>query len=169
MEYTLPYFGIIKLNDLKENYYTSANGVHNPISIELCFENKSISQEMADGLHTFLQNIDKLDQHNKANIKKDFEERESETSNYINFYLTEFDETELSDIIGENQGNTAIEKHLLNKLELTRIGLYPDGKYGATYYAMFDYTIYLDGLPCDQLLVVFTDQQGSLDNIGWDS
>lgn len=169
MEYTIPYFGNINLEDLKEDYYTIAETSKNSFSIELSFENKSIDQEMAEGISSFLENIDKQDQHNRTLITKDFEEKESETSAYINFFLTEFDEAELLSIVGEKTENSNIGKQLLNKLELTRIALYPDGKYAATYYAMFDYTIYLDGLPCDQLLAVFTDQQGNLDSIGWDS
>lgn len=169
MEYSFPYFGNVNLKDLKEDYYTVAETSKNNIPIELSFEHKSIDQEMADGISSFLENIEQQDQHNRTLIAKDFKEKESETSGYINFFLTEFDEAELLSIVGEKTENTDIAEQLLNKLELTRIALYPDGKYGATYYAMFDYTIYLDGLPCDQLLVVFTDQKGNLDSIAWDS
>ncbi|MDR6785160.1 hypothetical protein ABIE26_003858 [Pedobacter africanus] len=166
MNYTLPYFGNINLTELQEDYYTVAETSKNNIAIELSFENRSIDQKMADEISSFLENIGKQDQQNRIFIAKDFEEKESETAGYINFYLTEFDEAELLSMVGEK---TNISEQLLNKLELTRIALYPDGKYGASYYAMFDYTIYLDGLPCDQLLVVFTDQQGNLHSIGWDS
>ncbi|QIL37908.1 DUF2004 domain-containing protein [Pedobacter sp. HDW13] len=169
MDYTLPYFGNLDLNALNEDYYSAIQTPKNNIAIELSFENKSIEQKIADGIRIFLENIEKLDEKNKITIAKDFEEEGSETSNYINFYLTEFDEAELLDIIGKKTEKTKMADQLLDKLELTRIALYPDGRYGLTYYAMFDYTIYLNGFPCDQLLVLFTDQQGSLEDIGWDS
>jgi len=169
MEYTIPYLGKINLKELKEDYYTTGETSKNNFSIELSFEKESIDEKIADGISSFLENIDKQDQHNRSFIAKDFKEKESETSAYLNFFLTEFDEAELLNIVGEKTENTNIAEQLLNKLALTQVALYPDGKYGVSYYAMFDYTIYLDGLPYDQLLVVFTDQQGNLNSIGWDS
>lgn len=165
MNYNLPYFGNLELNALKGDYYVVAEIAKRNVPIELSFEKKTINQEIAEGIARFLENIEKQDQRNRDYIAKDFEERESETANYINFYVTEFNETEL----GIDSEKKDLEKQLLHKLELNRVAIYPDGKYGATYYAMFDYTIYLDGLPCDQLLVVFTDKQGGLFDIGWDS
>lgn len=169
MDYTLPHFGNINLKDLKEDYYIDAETEKNFMSVELSFENKSIDQEIADGISTFLQNIDEQDQRNRTFIEKDFEEKESEAANYINFYLTEFDEAELLSVVGDNTAKTNIGKQLLNKLELTRIVVYPDGKFGSTFYAMFDYMIGSDELASDQILAVTIDKQGDLDSIGWDS
>ena len=58
------------------------------------------------------------------------------------------------------------EKLLLNKLRLIRVGLYPDY---SEYYGIFDYSIDIDGEPCNQLLVVKTDNNGELDHITWES
>ncbi|WP_448633990.1 hypothetical protein [Pedobacter panaciterrae] len=107
MDYTLPYIGNINLKELKEDYHVLIETSGNTVAIDLNFENTSIDKEMADGINTFLQNIDKQDQHNRAVIAKDFEEKESETTSYLNFYLTEFDEAELLRIVG----NQTKKKH----------------------------------------------------------
>jgi hypothetical protein len=76
---------------------------------------------------------------------------------------------ELSKIIDTSQESSSFKTQLLEKLQLIRVGLYPNGKYGATYFAAFDYSIEIDGEPCNQLLVVKTNEKGKLDNIAWES
>ncbi|HOZ79878.1 MAG TPA: DUF2004 domain-containing protein [Ferruginibacter sp.] len=164
----LPYFGQIDFTHLAEYY--SAESIFNGrrIRLDLNFENKSITEDQAKYIKLFLDNISAFEIQNKLSIDKDFNES-GETFDYINFYQDELDEEELGDIIDSGNDAKTKEQQLLSKLKLIRVGLYPDGKYGATYYGVFDYTIEIDGEPCNQLLVVNTKGNGDLDHITWES
>jgi hypothetical protein len=72
-------------------------------------------------------------------------------------------------LIIDKDNNLPQELQLLNKLRLIRVGLYPDGKYGTDHFATFDYSIDIDGEPCNYLLVVNTNEKGDLDHITWES
>ena len=164
----LPYFGQINLTQLKEYYVTETvfNGL--PISLDLNFKNKIISREQAINIKNFLGNISILDIQNKVEINNDFNE-DGEAKDYINFYLAEFDEEELRGIIDYDNEDKPKEEQLLSKLRLIRIGLYPDEKFGASDYGVFDYSIDIDGEACNQLLVVKTNETGDIDHLTWES
>lgn len=168
-KYDLPYFGQLDINNLEEYY--SSNLILNSYNIrtDLNFENKKISTHGIGKIETFLKNISDFDKRNNVFIENNFKEETGETSEYINFYLEELDETELSGIINLENQTVSKNRQLLNKLKLIRVGLYPDGKYGTNYFATFDYSIEIDGEPCNQLLVVNTDENGNLDHITWES
>lgn len=164
----LPHFGQIDLTELKEYYSTKTEWNGTMLCLDLNFENKSISEEQAINIKVFLDNIPTFEIQNKSSIDKDFNDG-GEAADYINFYLDELDEEELESIIGHDDKDKPKEQQLLSKLKLIRIGLYPDGKYGADYYGVFDYSIDIDGEPCNQLLVVNTKENGDLYDISWES
>jgi Protein of unknown function (DUF2004) len=166
--YDLPYFGQINLNELADDYRTTINLDGKDLRIDINFENKTIRQDGIYLVNNFLQNISKFDTQNLKIIETDFNEV-GETSDYIEFYLDELDEEELSNIIDIDNTNVSRQIQLLSKLKLIRVGLYPDGKYGADYFGVFDYSIDIDGEPCNQLLVVKTNEKGELDHITWES
>ena len=165
---TLPYFGEIEFTQLEEYYTVEVAFNRSMLRFDLNFENKSITEEQAKSIKVFLNNISALENKNKSSIDKDFNDT-GETADYINFYLDELSEEELGDLIDNNNTNKSKEEQLLSKLRLIRIGLYPDRKYGTDYYAVFDYSIDIDGEPCNQLLVVKTDRNGDLNYITWES
>lgn len=167
--YQLPYFGQIDLTQLEEYYDVDIKWNERKLNIDLNFEGKTISEAEIEKVKTFLDNISKFDAQNKIHIQDDFETQPSMTVDYINFYLDEFDDEELSEIIGINDKQTSKEIQLLNQLKLVRIGFYPDGKYDSESHAVFDYSIDLDGEPSNQLLVVIIDKNGELDHITWES
>jgi hypothetical protein len=166
--YNLPYFGEIDLTELKEYYQTANEFDKAEVKLDLNFENKNIDQRKAQLIETFLDSIDRFDKQNKVLINDDYE-KEGESFDYINFYLDEFDENEISKIVDNRDENISPAIQLLSKLRLIRVGLYPDGKYGADYFGVFDYSIYIDGEPCNQLLVIKTNKNGNLDHITWES
>jgi hypothetical protein len=168
MNIDLPHFGQIDLTQLKEYYSAETALSGTMLRLDLNFENKSISEEQAINIKVFLDNIPTLEIQNKSSIDKDFNDG-GEAADYINFYLDELDEEELENIIDHDDKDKPKEQQLLSKLKLIRIGLYPDGKYGADYYGVFDYSIDIDGEPCNQLLVVKTNENGDLDHITWES
>jgi hypothetical protein len=161
----LQHFGSIDINQLEEYYSAKTEFNGQTIHLDLNFENKSISEEQGDGIKKFLDNILAYDLLNKIVIEKDFKD-EGESLEYINFYFDELDEEELSGIIDLGNQDEPKEKLLLNKLRLIRVGLYPDF---SEYYGIFDYSIDINGEPCNQLLVVKTDSNGELDHITWES
>ncbi|MEC5142033.1 DUF2004 domain-containing protein [Chitinophaga sp. 212800010-3] len=169
MHYELPYFGEINLDNLKEDYRTKARIAELQISLDLNFENKSIIAEKAEKIKQFLENISQMDKQHHPAIDKDFKEQKGETADYIRFYLEELDEEELRNIAGDYKNKSDLESRLLNKLKLVRVGLYPDGKYGTTHFGIFDYSIDIDGEPCNQLLVLCTDDDGNINKITWES
>ena len=166
--YNLPYFGEININKLEEYYSANFEMNNETIQTDLNFENNKIEKHVIAQIETFLINVDNFDKTNKLYIEKDFNES-GETLEYINFYLEEFDENELSKLIDLDNEIILANIQLLKKLKLIRVGLYPDRKYGTDYFATFDYSIEIDGEPCNQLLVVNTDEKGNLHNIIWES
>jgi hypothetical protein len=153
MNIDLPHFGQIDLTQLKEYYSAETALSGTMLRLDLNFENKSISEEQAINIKVFLDNIPTLEIQNKSSIDKDFNDGGEELEN----------------IIDHDDKDKPKEQQLLSKLKLIRIGLYPDGKYGADYYGVFDYSIDIDGEPCNQLLVVKTNENGDLDHITWES
>ena len=161
----LQHFGQVDINQLEEYYSTKTEIDGEPIRLDLNFENKNISEEQVETIKKFLDNILAFDIQNKVVIKKDFKD-EGETVDYLNFYMEELDEEELSGIIDYGNQDVPKEEQLLSKLRLIRVGLYPDY---TNYYGVFDYSIDIEGEPCNQLLVVKTDKQGGLAHITWES
>ncbi len=168
MNIELPYFGQIDFAQLNEYYSaeTEFNGFI--LHLDLNFENKNISEIGAEKIKNLLNNIEDFDIQNKTEIIKNFNNH-GEAKDYINFYFDELDDEVLSGIINYQNLNKPKEEQLLNKLRLIRIGLYPDGKYNTEYYAVFDYSIEIDGEPSNQLLVVKANNNGDLDHITWES
>lgn len=170
-EYMLPYFGPINLADLKEYYHTKiAFPDHDyVIGLDLNFKNKQLESAMADDIANFLSSLEELDKQNHLAIEKDFTDQVGETFGYIQFLLEELEEKELNKIIGKNKDATPVEKQLLQKLRLVRLGLYPDDKYGSGYFAIFDYSVDIDEQPCNQVLVIKTGKEGTPIEIDWES
>lgn len=170
-EYMLPYFGPINLADLKEYYHTKiAFPDHDyVIGLDLNFKNKQLESAMADDIANFLSSLEELDKQNHLAIEKDFTDQVGETFGYIQFLLEELEEKEINKIVGKNIDITNIEKQLLQKLRLVHVKLYPDGKYGSDYFAIFDYSVDIDGQPCNQVLVIKTGKEGTPLEIDWES
>lgn len=81
------------------------------------------------------------------------------TSDYLIFYLDELDESELGGIIDLKNRKESRTSLLMEQLNLIRVVIYPQ----ASHFTTFDYTIDIDGKPCNQLLVLNINQDGTLD------
>lgn len=86
------------------------------------------------------------------------------TSDYLNFYLTELDKSELARLINLNSKKSK-GYLLIEKMNLIRVGIYPL----ATNFGTFDYSIDINGEPCNQLLVLNINKDGTLNYITWES
>jgi hypothetical protein len=168
MEHSLPFFNEIDLSSLVEYYQVETILNADKISIDINFKRKSTDENTYKDIKDFLEKISKFSEQNQLLIENDFKEN-GEALDYINFYLEELDEDELSRTINIDDANTSKEKQLLTKLKLVRVGLYPDGKYETDYFGVFDYSIDIDGEPGNQLLVVKTNKKGELHHITWES
>lgn len=170
-EYMLPYFGPIDLVNLKERYHTKiAFSDHDYIiGLDLNFGKKRLDHKAADDLADFLTGLEDLDKQNRLGIGKDFIDQQEETSQYIQFYLEELDEKALRKIVGKNEDKRPIELLLLAKLRLVHLGLYPDDMNDTGSFAVFDYTIDIDGRPSNQVLAVKMGKDGVRTAIDWES
>lgn len=158
-------FGEIDLRNL-ENYYDSELEIRKlQVDIDLNFEVETTTQSEIERLKSFIKDLDSLIDSIQNYIVTDLSKDMSMTRDYLSFYLDELDEDELSEIIALNSSQDSKLKQLQDKLRLIRIGLYPN----ADYYATFDYSIYLDGEPCNQLLVINLNEDGTLNHITWES
>ena len=129
------------------------------------FETELTTQSELKKIQEFVNKIPELDNLNRTLIKADFKQDVSMTSDYLNFYLDELDESELAGIIDIKNRKKSRNSLLMEKLNLIRVGIYPQGSYFGT----FDYSIDIDGEPCNQLLVVNINRDGTLDHITWES
>lgn len=164
----LPHFGQIDFTQLDEYYVAEFALNGQTIHVDLNFENNNMTEDQAVTIMKFLENIYAFDIKNKTAIDKDFND-EGEATDYINFYLDELEEEELSGIIDFENPHKSKQEQLLSKLRLIRVGLYPHEKFGAGSYGVFDYSIDIDGEPCNQLLVIKTNETGNLHQITWES
>ena len=166
-EKTLPHFGKLEIENLEEYYNVDIEFNGKEIQIDLNFENKTIDTATFDKINNFIENIEKFDKQNQDYIKNDFGDENGETvKEYVTFHVEELGNDFLEQI-DISSDNTDKEQAFLTKLYLTRVGLYPDGKYDTSYFAVFDYTVNKD--LTDQLIVVNTDENGNLDHLSWES
>ena len=165
-EYTLPHFGTLKLESLEEYYQVDLELNGKAVQVDLNFEANTLDVETFQRVKSFIENIEKFDQKNQDYIQQDFEnEREGTVKEYVDFHIEELGDDFLEKIGISNPIDKA--QQFLTKLYLTRVGLYPDGKYDTSYFAVFDYTTNRD--LTDQLIVVKTDDHGNLDHLSWES
>lgn len=166
MQHLLPHFGEINRGQLEEYYgVTTAAGVN----LDLNFENTRIEADNADALGEWLRSIEQLDVENRAALQQDFETGEGETQEYFRFYIEELQEERLANLVADIDSDEEKAAILLPMLKLQRVGFYPDGKYGTTSYAIFDYNINIDGWSGDLLLVVKRDAQRAIVEITTES
>ena len=160
-----PDFSKINYKKLEDYYDWKLKFGKREIKLDLNFETELTNQSEFNQIIEFVNRIPEFDNQNRNYIKADFKQDVSMTSDYLNFYLDELDEDELARII--DLRNQKIPKNILlmEKLNLIRVGIYPQ----ESYFATFDYSIDIDGEPCNQLLVLNINQDGTLDYITWES
>ncbi|MFD2942144.1 DUF2004 domain-containing protein [Flavobacterium notoginsengisoli] len=164
--YLLPHFGLIDPENLNEYYSTIIKLKGKEISIDINFDKTAIDKSLMDVIKSFLENIENYDQQNKQFINDDYTAKDGDT---VRGFVTEHVEGYGDDFLVELNIdlNGDKEKQFMDKLHLVRVGLYPDGKYNASYFAVFDYTVSKE--LTDQIIAVKTNEKGSLDHLAWES
>ena len=160
-----PDFAHIDIEKLEEYYHWTLNYGERKLNLDLNFETESTKQSELNQIIGFTKKIPEFDNQNRDYIKSDFEQDVSMTSDYLNFYQDELEEEELAGIIDLKNPKKSRNGLLMEQLNLIRVGIYPK----ASYFATFDYSIDIGGEPCNQLLVVNINLDGTLDHITWES
>ena len=158
-------FTEIDLQKLEDYYDWTLKFGDRKINLDLNFETESINQSELNQILEFLSKIPEFDNKNRNYINADFKQEVSMTSDYLNFYLDEFDECELVGIIDLKNREKSRTNLLIKQLNLIRVGIYPQ----ASHFATFDYSIDINGEHCNQLLVLNIYRDGTLHYISWES
>lgn len=161
----LPYFGEINYTQLDEHYSKEIDYDSFRLNLYLGFKGKSVNREEIESIKKFLERISVFDIQNRVDINNDLNNK-GEANEYAGFYFDELEEEELSKIIDYHNLNESKEQQLINKLRLVSIGLYSNDN---QYDGVFEYSIEIDGVMSNQILVVYTDINGNIDHISWES
>jgi len=159
-----PKFEKFDLNNLEDYYAATVLYGERELEIDINFEVQSTDQQEINKILEFISNILSYDSKNEIYIYNDLNKNPSVTQDYLLFYTEEL-EDDLQNIIEKSDEMATNISRLREKLNLIRVGIYPQ----ADYFATFDYSIDLDGEPCEQLLVININADGSLDYITWES
>jgi len=162
--FTLPHFGPIDSADLEEYYDVTIVFSGRPIQIDLNFENKTIDLKQLETARHFIDNIRIFDINNKGFIADDYKDNSDTVKFYLKHHLEELGTAELAALLPAGSKKAGHEKLLLQQLHLVRVGIYPDS---SSQFAVFDYSIGKD--ITDDLVVLFTDENGNLDYITMES
>ncbi len=166
--YSLPYFGEIEINSLKDYYCVTAQIGGRSVEVDISFTQNTSDEPSMDAIKHFLEQIEWMDKENVKYYTMDFN-KEGEVADYIEFYLDELFEEELEALVNRKQPLKNQKEELLNKLELVRVGLYPNDVSGTESFGVFDYSIKIGDEYCEQLLVVNTKEDGKPSEISWES
>ncbi|MCG8578746.1 MAG: DUF2004 domain-containing protein [Bacteroidales bacterium] len=160
-----PNFTEVDLNKTADYYDWTLKFGERKLNLDLNFETEMTNQPELNQIIEFVNKIPEFDNQNQSFIKADFEQDLSITSDYLNFYIEELDEDKLASIIDLKNKKKSRSSLLMEQLNLIRVGIYPQ----ASYFGTFDYSIDIDGEPCNQLLVVQINRDGALNYITWES
>ena len=164
-EYALLHFGNLATENLEESYDANIEISGNEIRVDLNFENKTIDTKTLDKVRNLLENIEEYDTLNKSYILSDYNNEDGDTVKfYLQHHLEEIGEEELAGLINFEDKTRNIEQQLLKKLNLVRVGLYPDNEEN---FAVFDYSIGEE--ITNYLVVISTDWNGQLDYMAMES
>ena len=158
----LTYFGEIENNSPEETNEGKVSIDNCLIKLDLNFYN---GVPKHDWVNEYENYISKLQQHKvnvEAAFKADYEE-EGDTKEYVNFHFEELDASEIDKVLVGTDASKSKEERLLSALKLVRVGFYP----GKENYAVWDYTIGRD--ITDMLVVVNTDNKGTIQYVTWES
>ncbi len=105
-EYTLPYFGKLLTEKLKEYYDVDIEFNGNKIQIDLNFEDKTIDSSTMNKVKNFIGDIDKFDKLNKIYIRNDYNDEDGDTIKfYLEHHLEEISKDDISILINLNSIN----------------------------------------------------------------
>jgi hypothetical protein len=135
------------------------------VPVDINSDDETFTRDMLAEIAIFISDAARFDEISRDAFKAEFDEKpEGTVGTYLSHHAEELGEKDLLRIFGIEDPDDLDINHLLEALQLKRIGLYPgaDG-----YVAVFDYTI--DEEATDYLLVVEYDSDGEVFGISMDS
>ena len=155
----LPYFGYLDSDALEKYYDADVDFNNTQIQVDLNFDNKGIEADRLEIVGRFINNIRIHDINNRKYIDNDFTDEKGETvREYAEQHIEELNPGDLAELLGANIKTEDKPEQLVKKLQLVRVGLYPDS---LDQFATFDYSIGTE--LTNYLVVIFTDENGNLD------
>ena len=155
----LPHFGNLDSDALEQYYDTNINFNSTQVQVDLNFGGETIAPEKLELAGRFIDNIRIHDINNRKRIEVDFNDEDGETvAAYIQHHLEELNSGDINVLIGGNAKTDEKPRLLLKKLQLVRVGVYPEGE---DQFAIFDYSIGQE--LTNYLVVIFTDENGNID------
>lgn len=163
--YVLPFFGEIKSPHLQEYYEVEIDFNSRKIELDLNFESEKIAVVELDKVKKILENIEKFDLQNQKYLLDDYYDEEGENAKfYLEHHLEEVEKELLATLINFEDVKNDPEKQLLSKLQLIRIGFYPDDEEN---FVVYDYSIGTE--ITNYILAIHTDDEGNLEYMSMES
>jgi len=135
------------------------------VPVDINADDDAFTRDMLAEIGIFISDAARFDEIARDVFKSEFTEKpEGTVSTYLSHHAEELGEKDLLRIFGIEDPDDLDISHLLDALQLKRIGLYP-GSEG--FCAAFDYTI--DEEATDYILVVEFDSDGEVYGISMDS
>jgi len=135
------------------------------VPVDINVEGDAFTRSMLDEIREFIADATRFDEIARDAFKAEYDEKsEGAVATYLSHHAEELGEKDLLKIFGVTDPDDLTIEHLLDTLQLKRIGLYP-GSDDLT--AVFDYTI--DQEATDYILAMEFDRDGELLGISMDS
>ena len=166
-EFTLQPFGKIDSDALEEDYFSEIEITGKTISLDINFAKTNTNLQTLSIIKDFIEKIQHYNAQNLNFIQEDFHNLDDLTvKDYVTFHTEDLGDEFLKKL-GIDPAALDKEQQFLKQIYLKRVGIYPDGKYDTTYFAVFDYTVNPE--LTNELLVVKTDPLGKIDHISIES
>jgi len=135
------------------------------VPVDINVEGDTFTRAMLDEIKEFIADATRFDEIARDAFKAEYAEKpEGTIAAYLSHHAEELSEKQLLKIFGVADTDELTIEHLLDALQLKRIGLYP-GSDDLT--AVFDYTI--DEEATDYMLAMEFDRDGEVFGISMDS
>lgn len=135
------------------------------VPVDVNVDGDAFTRPMLEEIKVFIADAARFDEISREALEREHDEKpEGTVATYLSHHAEELSEKELAKIFGVDDPDDLTIDHLVDALQLKRIGLYP-GSDDLT--AVFDYTI--DEEATDYILAVEFDRDGEVIGISMDS
>jgi hypothetical protein len=155
----LPFFGTITLSNARDYEIDNVKINENIVSIDLNFENEKINPETLNYIRNILDNIQDIENEVKSEIRE-YVNQDGMVKEYFKYHIEEIETQELKNYLKDTDQNLTTELKLFSKLELKRIGFFPDSP---KFSAILDYRVAIEF--SDDILVVILNEKGEIEKI----
>jgi hypothetical protein len=135
------------------------------VPVDINVEGDTFTRSMLDEIREFIADAARFDEIAREAFKAEHAEKpEGTVATYLSHHAEELSEKELLEIFGVTDPDDLTIEHLIDALQLERIGLYPES---GGFTALFDYTI--DEEATDYILSMEFDRDGEVFGISMES